>query len=155
MLKIYPEILPLSLSEFPALLKGKVAHAAEMLLASKCDYDGARACEMASALLDEEMVSEDTPYSFDERMAILRCAHQLGDWSVGTGSEDANDPVIREKIGFVINLSISYAQRDKSNYWRYMNEAAQCARYLARVYRERLDSEEAASSEEVCMAEGV
>ena len=57
-------------------------------------------------------------------------------------------------LGFVINLAASYAQRDKSNYWRYMNEAAHCARYLARIYREQQEAEDAASCEEVCMAEG-
>lgn len=154
MRNIYPQILPESLSELPDLLKGKVSDAAEMFLAANRDYDGALACEMASLLLDEEMTSEDTPYSFDERMAILRNAHQLDDWSVEAGREYATDPVVREKLGFVINLATSYAQRDKNNYWRYMNEAAHCARYLARVYREQLEAEEAASSEETCMAEG-
>lgn len=75
-----------------------------------------------------------------------------GVWEAGR--EYAADPVVREKLGFVINLATAYAQRDKNNYWRYMNEAAHCARYLARVYRKRLEAEEAASSEEACMAEG-
>ena len=143
MRNIHPEVLPDSYRELPDLLKGKVADAAEMFLAAKCDYDGALACEMAAHLLDEEMTSEDTPYSLDERMNILRNAHQLDDWSVEAGREYAGDPVIREKLGFVINLATAYAQREKDNYWRYMNEAAYCARYLARIIRERLEAEEA------------
>lgn len=84
MRNIHPEILPHSLAELPDLLKGKVSDAAEMFLAANRDYDGALACEMAAHFLDEEMTSEDTPYSIDERMAILRNAHQLDDWSVGS-----------------------------------------------------------------------
>lgn len=154
MLNVYPETLPASLCELTDLLKGKVSDAAEMFLAANRDYDGALACEMAAHLLDEEMTSEDTPYSFDERMAILRNAHQLDDWTIVNSEAWCSDPVVRIKGSFVINLATSYAQRDKNNYWRYMNEAAHCARYLARVYREQLEAEEAASSEETCMAEG-
>ena len=154
MRNIYPEILPESLRELPDLLKGKVADASEMFLAAKCDYHGALACELAAHLLDEEMTSEDTPYSFDERMAILRNTHQLDDWTITNSEALCSDPVVREKVRFVINLAASYAQRDKSNYWWYMNEAAHRARCLARIIRERLEAKEAASSEEACMAEG-
>lgn len=154
LLPLYPEILPESLRKLPDLFKGKAADAAEMFLTAKCDHNGVLACEMAAHLLDEEMTSQDTPYSFEERMAILRNAHELDDWNVKAGRDYADDPVIREKLGFVINLATSYAQSDKNNYWRFMNEAAYCARQLAEIYRERLGAEEAERSQETCVAEG-
>lgn len=148
MRNIYPETLPQCLCEFPELLKGKVSQAAEIFLAAKCDYDGALACEAAAHLLDEEMISEDTQYAFEERWNILSCAHKLDDWTEDADKEVLADPVIREKIDFVISLASSYAQKERDNYIRLMNEAAHCARHLAGIIRERLEEKEARQAQE-------
>lgn len=148
MRSVHPEPLPNSLCEFPQLLKGKVAQAAEIFLSAKCDYAGALACECAAHLLDEEMISEDTAYSFQERWNIFSCAHQLDDWSVDAGKKLLADLVVREKADFVLSLAASYVQRERDNFIRLMNEAGHCARYLARIFRERLDAEEALKVQE-------
>ncbi|MDE5833844.1 MAG: hypothetical protein K2H64_12870, partial [Desulfovibrio sp.] len=85
MRNIYPRTLPEYLREFPWFLKGKAAQAADMFLSSRCDYDGVRACEMAAILLDEEIISEDSVYSFAERMEILTFAHEVDDWYADYG----------------------------------------------------------------------
>lgn len=149
MRNVYPEIMPDCICKLPDLLKGKVANAAEIFLSAKCDYDGALACEMAARLLDEEMISEDTAYSFQERWDILSCAHQFDDWSVATHEKVQANPVVREKVDFVLSLAASYGQRERDNFIRLMNEAAHCARYLARIYRERMEEKSAAQAREV------
>ena len=146
---VFPESLSQCLGEFPALLKGKVAEAAEIFLAAKCDYDGALACEAAAHLLDEEMISEDTQYSFEERWNLLSLAHRLDDWAVEADKELLADPVIREKILFIVSLASSYAQRERDNFVRLMNEAAHSAKHLAKIIREKLEAEEAREAENV------
>ncbi len=154
MRNIYPEILPESLRELPDLLKGKVSDATEIFLASKCDYDGALACEFAAHLLDEEITSEDTPYSFDERMAILLNSHELDKWTRKNSEEWWCNPIVREKINFIKNLRVSYSHWRKTKYCWYMNRAAHCARNLARMYHKRLEAQEAATTEAASVAEG-
>ena len=56
---------------------------------------------------------------------------------------------LREKILFIVSLASSYAQRERDNFVRLMNEAAHSAKHLAKIIREKLEAEEAREAENV------
>lgn len=156
MLKLYPETLPASLLKLPSLLKGKASQAVEIILASKCDYEGLLACEMAVHLLDEEMTTENTQYSIEESIAIFANLRQLLDWSMEAGRALKNNPIIWEKINFIDHLASACIKMNKRNYWYSMNEAIYYACSLIITYRKLLagDNTDAGQSETLCAAEG-
>ena len=130
MRKVYPPSLPACFAEFPELLKGKAANAAEMVLAAGPDQAGALACEMAARLLEEEIATEKTIYSHEERKAVWHCGCDIEHWGCAFAGLEKY-PDFEAKVIFSMRLAEAIAWENPF----LLHKAFFAVRRLALFYR--------------------